>query len=196
MTTIFSRLYNRIIIWSEHPKAVYYLILMSFTEACIFPIPPDVMLISMSLAQPKKAWSYASITTVSSVLGGILGFFLGAFFFDILFPYIEYFGYIQHYQQVVQWYQHWGFWVVLIVGFSPIPYKIFTITSGALHMAFIPFLLASFISRGARFFLVSALLYFYGDHLRGFLNKFIEWIGWLLVLLVALVYAFYQFCYL
>lgn len=193
MTTIFSSLYRKIIAWSEHPKAVYYLILVSFTESCIFPIPPDVMLISMSLAKPEKAWFYAGATTISSVLGGLFGFLLGAFFLKYLFPYIEYLGYSDSYYQVIDWYRLWGFWIVLLVGFSPIPYKIFTIASGSLHMSILPFLMASLISRGARFFLTATLLYFYGRRVRDFLEQFIEWIGWFFVIIFVFIYLWFKF---
>lgn len=188
MTRIFSWFYNKVIIWSGHQQAIYYLMLVSFTEACIFPIPPDVMLITMSLAKPDKAWHYAWVTTISSVLGGIVGFIAGAFFFDMVVSYIIYFGYSSAFNEITYWYGNWGFWVILIAGFSPIPYKVFTIASGFLHMSFFSFVTASIIARGARFFLVALFLNIYGDKLHGLFAKFIDLIGWSLIALIAFVY--------
>ena len=192
MTKLFSKVYNKVILWSGHPRAIYYLIGVSFTEACIFPIPPDVMLISMSLAKPKKALTYAWVTTISSVAGGMVGFILGAFFFNSVGSYILYFGYSDAFNEIAHWYSQWGFWVVLIVGFSPIPYKLFTIASGFFHMAFFPFVAASLISRGARFFLVATCLYFFGEKVRDFLAKSIDLIGWNLIAIIIVVYLLFK----
>lgn len=191
--TLFSRLYQKTIEWSAHKHAPIYLCLLSFAESSFFPIPPDVMLISMGLAKPKKAWLYAALTLLFSVLGGIFGYFLGAFFIHLLQPYIISLGYEPAFLKVQHWFSLWGFWVIFIAGFSPIPYKVFTISAGVVHMAFLPFVIASIISRGARFFLVSAAMYYAGERLHDLLRRYIDRIGWLLVGLFAIIYLLFHF---
>ena len=115
--------------WARHPKAPWFLGGLSFAESSFFPVPPDVMLAPMSLAKPSKAWYYASLTTVTSVLGGILGYFIGVFAFDVIEPILHNYGYYDRYELAKTWFESWGFWAIFIAGFSPIPYKIFTISS-------------------------------------------------------------------
>jgi membrane protein YqaA with SNARE-associated domain len=188
----FSYLYNKMLAWSAHDHAPYYLAGVSFAESSFFPIPPDVMLISMSLAKPPRVWRYALITSVASVIGGIFGYLLGAFFLDLIYPLIVKFGYLHAYQQVHVWFQAWGFWVVFIAGFSPIPYKLFTIGAGAMRMAFFPFLLASAVSRSARFFLVGTVMHYAGPKLDGFIHKYIDMIGWLVTALIVIGYMIFR----
>ena len=150
--TIFSKLYQKILQWAKHRHAPYYLAGVSFAESSFFPLPPDILLISMGLAKPHRVWHYAALTTLMSVLGGIFGYFIGVFFLHFIFPSIVYFGYLPAYQMVQTWFQHWGFWAIVIAGFAPIPYKVFTVGAGAIRMVFLPFVLASFLGRGLRFF--------------------------------------------
>jgi len=138
---IFSRLYNKVLQWSRHDHAPYYLSGVSIIESSIFPIPPDVMLISMTLAKPEKAWFYAGITTISSVIGGMLGYVIGAFFLQLIYPYIVQFGYEPSFMQVKELFHQWGFWIIFLAGFTPIPYKVFTISAGATRIAFLPFVI-------------------------------------------------------
>lgn len=145
-------------VWARHPYAPFYLAALSFAESSFFPIPPDVMLAPMCLARRDRAWFLAALTALASVLGGVLGYAIGFYAFSWIEPYIHEFGYGEAYNQSVAWFQEWGFWAVLVAGFSPIPYKVFTITAGALSMSFLPFTLASFIGRGSRFFLVAGLM--------------------------------------
>ncbi|HET19910.1 MAG TPA: DedA family protein, partial [Chromatiales bacterium] len=156
---IFSALYTRVMHWARHRHAQYYLGGLSFAESCVLPFPPpDVMLAPMSLAQPHRAWWYASLTTVSSVLGGLLGYLIGMFLFELIEPLLHTHGYWDRYQTAVAYFNEWGAWAVFVAGFSPIPYKVFTISAGALHMSLLPFVLASLLGRGARFFLVAGLM--------------------------------------
>jgi len=189
---IFSVLYDRVLVWSRHRLATRYLVIMSVCESIFFPIPVDVMLAPMTLARPERAWFYASITSLASVIGGLIGYYLGYFAFDNLVePMINAAGYTERYLQVVEWFKVYGFWVVFIAGFSPVPYKIFTVSAGALQMAVLPFLLASAVSRSARFFLVSGLIYWGGKPMEEKLRTHIDLMGWIVVVLVVLLYFIY-----
>src|SRR3989338_8075008 len=166
MKNLFSSLYDKTISWSKHDHARYYLAGVAFIESSVFPIPPDVMLMTMGLAKPEKAWVNAFICSIFSVLGGMFGYLIGWFGFELIQPWLAHWGWMPTYNQVVQWFLTYDFWIIFLAGFSPIPYKIFTIAAGAMGMSFIPFVLASFISRGLRFYLVSAILYYYGERLH------------------------------
>lgn len=183
---IFSALYARTMIWARHRRAPWYLGGLSFAESSFFPIPPDVMLAPMSLANPSRAWLFALITTVASVAGGALGYFIGAFAFDFIEPVIRDGRYWDAYLQAQTWFERWGFWAILVAGFSPIPYKVFTIAAGAASMALLPFLIASLIGRGARFFLVAGLMALGGPRMEAMLHRYVDWLGWATVVLVAI----------
>jgi membrane protein YqaA with SNARE-associated domain len=185
---LFSRLLDIVMGWAEHRHASYYLAGLSFAESSFFPIPPDVMLAPMTLAKPERAWRFALVTTIASVLGGIAGYLIGMFAFELVEPLLHRAGYWQRYLDAREWFAVWGVWVVFLAGFSPIPYKIFTITAGVVGMVFLPFVLASFIGRGARFFLVAWLMRMGGTKMEGILKQYIDRIGWLLVIVVVLGY--------
>ncbi|MBL1294381.1 MAG: DedA family protein, partial [Thiotrichales bacterium] len=152
---LFGKLYDMTLRWAAHPKAPWYLGGLSFAESSFFPIPPDVMLAPMVLAKRNKAWWFATITTIASVLGGIAGYLIGWLAFDVIEPWVMQAGYGDKLELSKQWFAQWGVWVVFIAGFAPIPYKLFTISAGVLAMSFLPFVIASLIGRGARFFLVA-----------------------------------------
>lgn len=155
----------------------------------LFPIPPDVMLAPMVIGQPDKAWRFAWITTIASVIGGIIGYGLGYFAFEqYIGPLIEQWGYAEKLALAQSWFTEYGVWVVFIAGFSPIPYKVFTISAGALSMAFLPFVIASTIGRGSRFFLVAALMKYGGPPMEAKLRNYIEYIGWALVIVAIIAY--------
>lgn len=178
--------------WARHPKAPWFLGGLSFAESSFFPVPPDVMLAPMSLAKPSKAWYYASLTTITSVLGGILGYFIGVFAFDVIEPILHNYGYYDRYELAKTWFESWGFWAIFLAGFSPIPYKVFTIASGVVGMAFLPFVIASFIGRGLRFFMVAGLMAWGGEPMEKKLHNYMDIIGWLLVGLVAVLWFIYR----
>jgi membrane protein YqaA with SNARE-associated domain len=173
--------------WSRHRRAPWILGGLSFIESSFFPIPPDVMLAPMSLAQPKKAWWYATITTVASVLGGLLGYWIGATFFHAIEPWLSQSHYWPAFLTAKAWFVEWGFWAVLIAGFSPIPYKVFTIAAGVLGMPLIPFVLASFVGRGGRFYLVAGLMKWGGQKMERLLEQYVDQLGWATVAIVVLV---------
>ena len=183
---LFSPLYQKVLSWAEHRHAPRYLGILSFAESSFFPIPPDVMLAPMALAKPHRAWHLATLTTVTSVLGGVLGYFIGYFLFEeVGRPLIEFYDAQDKFDTAKTWFDQYGIWVVFIAGFSPIPYKLFTITSGVLSLALLPFVLASAVGRGARFFLVAGVIYWGGEKFAAYLDKNIDLIGWVTVALVV-----------
>jgi membrane protein YqaA with SNARE-associated domain len=185
---IFSKLMDRVLIWSKHPKAPWFLGGLSFAESSFFPIPPDVMLMPMVMAQPDKAWRLATITTVASVIGGLAGFMIGVWFIDAIIPLLHDFGYWEAYLRAQAWFAEWGFWAVLAAGFSPIPYKVFTIAAGAMSMALAPFALASLVGRASRFFLVAALLHWGGERFEATLRRYVDIVGWVIVAMIIVGY--------
>lgn len=190
---IFSKLYDMALKWSAHRHAPWYLGGLSFAESSFFPIPPDVMLAPMTLAKPKNAWRYALITTVASVVGGLFGYLLGLLAFDMVEPLLHQAGYWERFQTAQSWFETWGFWVVFLAGISPIPYKVFTISAGTIGMALFPFLIASLIGRGARFFLVAGLIWWGGERMEQALRQYVDRIGWGLVIIVAVAIGILQF---
>lgn len=185
---IFERLYHFALRWSRAPRAPWYLAGLSFAESSFFPIPPDVMLAPMALAQPQRAWRFAFITTLASVLGGVLGYTIGYFGFDLIEPALRDSHYWDGYLKARAWFDDWGFWAVFVAGFSPIPYKVFTIAAGSLSMALLPFAMASVIGRGMRFYLVAGLLAWGGVRMEQALARYVERIGWAVVLLAVVAY--------
>jgi membrane protein YqaA with SNARE-associated domain len=190
---MFKALYEKALIWAKHRHATKYLCALSFSESSFFPIPPDVMLAPMALAQPEKAFRFAMLTTVFSVLGGMLGYGIGYFMFDSISPWLQETKYWEKYLLAETWFEDWGFWAIFVAGFSPIPYKVFTIAAGALQMFFIPFVLASIVGRGARFFLVAMLIAAGGEKLESKLRQYMDIIGWVVVLLVVISGGIYKY---
>ena len=182
----FGNLYELVMSWAEHRRATFYLSLLSFSESSFFPVPPDVMLAPMALRQPHRALYFALLTTLFSVLGGIAGYFIGFFALDFAEQLLQDKGYWSIYQQARAWFDQWGVWVVLMAGFSPIPYKLFTITAGAMGQPLIAFILASVLGRGSRFFLLALLLKFFGRKIEQHVLRYIEYLGWLLVGLILI----------
>lgn len=166
------RTYDRLIALAASPAAPWWLALVSFAEASFFPIPPDAMLIPMALARPRAAWSFAMVCTIASVIGGAFGYLIGFAVFDqVARPILSLYGYGPAYAAFAERFQEYGVWIVLIKGLTPIPYKIVTIAAGAARMDFWAFMLASLVTRGARFFLVATLLHFFGDPVRDFIER-------------------------
>lgn len=176
---MFAKAYERALIWSAHPRAVWYLGAVSFAESSFFPIPPpDVLLAPMVLARPQRAWKLAAWTTLTSVAGGVLGLTLGAVAIDSLQPLLQDHGYWDSYLRARQWFATWGFWAVIVAGFSPIPYKVFALAAGAASMLLPLFVVASIVGRGGRFFLVAALIVLGGRRMEQTIRTHIDTIGW------------------
>jgi membrane protein YqaA with SNARE-associated domain len=189
---VFEKIYFAVIRFSAQRQAPWYLALLSLLESFILPFPPpDVMLAPMSLAKPDKAMRFATITLVASVCGGLIGYTIGAFLFDLIQPLLIDWGYQARFETVTHWFEVWGFWAVLVAGFSPVPYKLFTLSAGVLSLALLPFIMASIIGRGLRFFLVAWCLSTFGPAIEAKLIKYIERIGWVVVIALVLVIGFY-----
>ena len=171
---LFRRVYDWTLALAEKRTAGGWLAAISFAEASFFPIPPDVLLIPLCLGALRKALKFALICSVASVLGGAAGYAIGAFGWetvqDIFYKYVP--GFTEEkFRHLTSWYTEWGWPLVFLAGFSPIPYKIFTIASGVLGMAFPQFLLASAVSRSARFFIVAVLIAKFGEPMKVFIDK-------------------------
>jgi membrane protein YqaA with SNARE-associated domain len=186
---MFLRLYDRVIALASHARAQTYLAVLSFTESSFFPVPPDVMLIPMCLAKPAKGWRYATVCTIFSVLGGMAGYLIGKLAFGWIEPWLMDSHYADTFTNAVNAFETWGFWYILLAGFTPIPYKIFTISAGVVGMPFLAFIGGSFVGRGGRFFLVAALIRLGGEKLASKMRKYIDLIGWVMIALVAIVFA-------
>jgi membrane protein YqaA with SNARE-associated domain len=161
--------------YAEKPHAEYALFLIAFAESSFFPIPPDVLLIAMAVIIPTKAFRYALICSVGSVLGGVFGYFIGYVFFEAMGqPILELYGAMGHYENVKVLYDEHAFWAILAAGFTPIPYKVFTIAAGAFEVSLGTLIAASILGRSGRFFLVAALFYFFGAPIKRFIDKYFE----------------------
>jgi membrane protein YqaA with SNARE-associated domain len=166
------RLYDWCIAAAERPYATWLLGIVSFVESSFFPIPPDAMLIPMSLARPDKAWFYATVCTLTSVAGGVLGYFIGAVLYDSLGLWLmKLYGLTGQVEAFRQAYSQWGSWIILIKGVTPIPYKLVTIASGFAGYNLVMFVLLSFVARGMRFYLVAFLLNRYGAQARAIIEE-------------------------
>ena len=166
------RMYDWCIASADKPYAIWLLGIVSFAESSFFPVPPDVMLIPMSLAQPRKAWLYALVCTITSVTGGILGYAIGALLYDSVGGWIiQLYGYGDKVEAFRTAYAEYGAWIILLKGFTPIPYKLVTITSGFAGFNLLLFIVLSAITRGARFYLLAFLLHRYGPQAREILEK-------------------------
>ena len=189
---LFTRLYDRCMLWARHRHAAWYLSGLSFAESSFFPIPPDVMLAPMSMAKPGSAMRYALMTTLASVIGGLFGYLIGAFFFEWIQPWLQQSHYWDKYLHVREWFEQWGFWAILIAGFSPIPYKVFTIAAGTLGMNLPLFVIGSALGRGGRFFLVAGLMAWGGERMETTLRAWVEWLGWLMVIVAMVAYFYFS----
>jgi len=186
---LFEPLYERVLKWSRHPHAERYLAGLSFAEASFFPIPVDVMLAPMCLADTGKWVRYAVIATVFSVLGGFAGYAIGYGMFEAIEPWLRESHYWEAYETSRRWFDDYGIWVVFVAGFSPIPYKVFTIAAGVAALNLPGFFFASLISRGARYFLVAGLIRLAGERFESSLSRHIERVGWATVVVTAIVIA-------
>ena len=190
-----KKAYDWMMRMASGPKAPHALAAVSFAESSFFPIPPDVMLIPMILANRAKAWWFATIATVSSVLGGIAGYAIGYFLFQAIGkPILGFYGHAGSLDQVFAWFKEWGVWILIAKGWTPFPYKVLTILAGAAEMALVPFMVASIIARAMRFYLVAGLLYFFGEPIRAFIEKRLALVTTLF--LIALVGGFVAIKYL
>ncbi len=189
------RLYDWVMTWSEHRHSVKALAVFGASEAVFFPIPADVLLIAMGAARPKKSLWYATVLTFWSVTGGLLGYAIGWGFWvatqDFFFAYVfsE-----ELFQYVVTLFQDNAFWAIFTAGFTPIPYKVFTIAAGVGNLLIPTFILASFLSRGLRFFAIGLLLYYFGESIRVFIERYFNWLAIVFTVLVISGFYFLKYC--
>ena len=187
---MFKGLYDSVVRLSRHRHAPKYLAIVSFAESSFFPVPPDIMLAPMVLGNRKRAWRLAGLTTLASVAGGILGYYLGGFGEWLVTIY----GAQATLAQAQQWFADYGLWIILVAGFTPVPYKIFTISAGMMGMSSVTFVVASIIGRGARFFLVAGFIYFAGtffatdEDLINVIRRYIDLLGWVMIALVVTLF--------
>lgn len=189
---LFGPLYDRVLAWSRHRHAERYLGAMSFAESSFFPIPVDVMLAPMTLADRSKWIRYATIATVFSVLGGLGGYVIGWSMFEAIEPWLRESHYWDAYLTARSWFDDYGVLVVFVAGFSPIPYKVFTIAAGVAALNLPGFFIGSLIGRAARFFLVAGLVRAGGQRFEDTLAKHVERIGWATVAATVIVIAFFM----
>lgn len=165
-------LYDWTISLAEHPRALWALALVAFVESSVFPIPPDILMIPMIIARPSRAFLIAAIAMVASVLGGMLGYFIGwGLFESVGRPVLEFYGKTDKFADFATRYNEWGAWAVLIAGVTPFPYKVITILSGSTGLSLPVFIISSIVARGLRFFLIAALLWKYGTPIRDFIER-------------------------
>ena len=185
-----KNLYHWTLSLAQSRHAPLALGLIAFAESSFFPIPPDALLVPMSVAQPKKAWTYALICTLGSVLGGVLGYAIGALLFDGIGQWlVNLYGYGEKIGALKAFYDQYGAWFILLKGLTPIPFKLVTIVSGVLHYNFALFVLLCLITRGARFFILALLMNRFGEPIKAALEKYFGW--FLLILVIFVVSGFW-----
>ena len=183
------RLYDWVLGWADSAFGTIALGTLSTIEAVFFPIPPDPLLMALTLARPTRGMYYAAICSVTSVLGGIGGYAVGKWAYEAVGArIIASLGYVEAFQALQAQFTEYTFWAIMVAGFTPLPYKVFTIAAGAMSMALLPFAAASFVGRGARFFLVAALVAWGGPRIESNLKRYIDALGWTLVGLVVVAY--------
>ncbi len=185
---IIRRLYDWVLSWANTPYGVPVLAVLAFVEASFFPIPPDVLLMALALAMPLKSYKFALVATLGSVAGGALGYLIGWGMWDLIGGYFyEYVPGVTAagFEQVGGLFAQYGFWIIFAAGFTPIPYKIFTIAAGVFCINFPIFMLASFVGRGMRFFLVATLFYYFGKPARQLIEKYFNLLS--ILLLIAII---------
>jgi membrane protein YqaA with SNARE-associated domain len=179
------KLYDWVLTWAESPYAVPALFVLAFTESSFFPVPPDVLLIALAISIPSRAFYYALICAIGSLLGGMLGYLIGYQFMEVVGnKIIQLYGFDSQWAYVGSLYNKHAAWAVGIAGFTPIPYKVFTIAGGAFKIDFPVFVLASVLSRTARFFLVGGLIYFFGPPIKSFIDKYFNILAVVFVILL------------
>ena len=179
------KLYDWVLYWAETPYGSWALFILAFAESSFFPVPPDILLIALAISIPAKAFRYALICSAGSVLGGIAGYVIGYQFMDLVgFRILNFYGLMEKYDIISDLYGRYNAWAVGIAGFTPIPYKVFTISAGAFKINFPVFLMASVVSRSARFFLVGWLIYKFGAGIRSFIDRYFNILAVVFVVLL------------
>ena len=183
----FYTLYNKILEWSSSRFAVIWLATISFLESSILPYPiQDFLLASMSLKVRNRAYYFAIICTLSSVLGAIAGYYIGIYAISLIMPLLDTMNYLPELHKAEKYFNTYGIWIILIAGFSPIPYKLFTISAGMMSMPLLPFVIFSLVARSARYLLIAFLVRKFGKRADAWLNKYIDRLGYVLIVIIVL----------
>ena len=190
------RLYNWVLHWADTPYGIPALFLLSLAESSFFPIPPDPLLVALCLAAAKKSLKFAAVATLASVVGGIIGYGIGAGAWTMMDDW--FFTYVpgvspEAFLRIQGWYDRWDFWVVFLAGLTPIPYKVFTLSAGVFSINFWVFVVASAVSRGLRFFLLAGLIYRYGTPIAAFIDKYFDRLAWSFGILFVLGFVAIKF---
>jgi len=176
------RLYDWVLHWAETPYGEPALAVISAAESSVFPIPPDPLIVALALGKPKRSLRFALVATLASVVGGIIGYGIGAFGWEVMCGF--FFDHVpgvtpEAFSEVEGWFDRWGFWAVFLAGLTPIPYKVFTLSSGVFAVSFPIFVVASFLSRGLRFFVVAGLIYAFGRPIAAFVDRYFNLLMWI-----------------
>ena len=193
---LIRKTYDWVLHWAETPYGTWALFILAFCESSFFPIPPDILLIALAISIPLKSFRYALICSVGSVLGGTFGYLIGVELMDTIGkPILEFYGVMAKYEHIGSLYNQYNAWAVGIAGFTPIPYKVFTIAAGAFKIDFGVFLLASFVSRSARFFIVATLIYKFGSPIKTFIDKYFNLLTIIFTILLILGFVLIKFIF-
>ncbi len=187
---VLRRMYDWVVHWADHPAGLWVLFLLAIAESSFFPIPPDVLLIALAFGKPQKSFSFAGVCLVGSLIGGVLGYYIGWGIWNVVQDF--FFTYVfsrEVFESVGSLYGQYSFWAIFAAGFTPIPYKVFTVSAGVFQINFWGFLLASLLGRGGRFFLVAALIRIFGEKARYFIEKYFNLA--VLVFTVLLIGSFF-----
>ena len=183
---VIRRLYDWTIGWAERPGGTWALFFIAVAESSFFPVPPDVLLIALCVGACRKSFRFAGVCALGSVLGGILGYMIGLWGFELIGqPIVQAYHGEEVMEKIKLWYDTYGFWGNLTAALTPIPYKVFTISSGAFEFSFTSFLIASIIGRSARFFALAALLFFMGARVKVFIDKYFDWLAVIFTILLV-----------
>lgn len=190
---IFKGLYNRAMQWAHHPHRERYLVGVSVFESFVFPLPTALLMIPMVVATPDKAVRLATITTLMSVFGAVIGYLLGWGAMSVIEPWITQMGWLPKLELARVEFEKYGVLAVAIGAFTPAPFKIFTLTAGMLSMSFIPFILVSLLGRGAHFYLIALLMAWAGPKMEPVVRKYIEWLGWTIIVLAVIGFIIHKY---
>jgi len=193
---IIRKTYNWVLHWADTPYGIWALFILAFCESSFFPIPPDVLLIALAISLPSKSFKYALVCSVGSVLGGAFGYFIGKELMDSIGkPILEFYNVTEKYDSIGNLYNRYDAWAVGIAGFTPIPYKVFTIAAGAFNINFFVFLLASIVSRSARFFILAGLIIKFGSPIKTFIDKYFNLLTFVFVILLVVGFVLIKYIF-
>jgi membrane protein YqaA with SNARE-associated domain len=190
------KLYDWVLHWAETPYAIPALFILAFAESSFFPIPPDVLLITLAISIPQRSFRYAFVCTAGSILGGMFGYFIGYQLMDMIgIPILNFYGAMEKYKYIQSLYMKYDAWAVSIAGFTPIPYKVFTIAAGAFKIDFLVFVLASIAGRAGRFYLVAGFIYFFGPPIKDFIDRYFNLLTIVFIVLLILGFVLIKYVF-